>query len=420
MLEKNTKQVNAMIARIFMCCSGLILVMVACSLLGIFEFGRTYTWIVLIAGLVTAISPSLLIRVLPDHVLKYSTLVMAAVFIGILGINDHIGIYISYVLVPLLSCLYFEPDFVVKTGVFSYAVMAVSLYFGSFYKHEVLDLGMPRMHIFIAYLLGFTIEYLIAATVFYNLVKRARNMMEKCYSAEEENRMKTRVLSSVSHEIRTPMHAILGMAEVAMREDMSPKLRRYLGIIRSSAAGLLELIDGLLVFSRFEEPEPSAAGQGEPAETGKEGGLSVPEPDAWNKDPICSAEVKGAYRVLIVDDNEINREVLKALLEPYHFIMDEAENGQEAVTMAEKQQYGMIFMDSQMPVMSGKEACRAIRRRELSEGRHTPIVAITADAIAGVREELLAGGMDEYISKPVDSKKLAAVIEQYLCEAESA
>ena len=63
-----------------------------------------------------------------------------------------------------------------------------------------------------------------------------------CCSAEEENRMKTRVLSSVSHEIRTPIHAILGMAEVARREEMSPKLRRYLGIIRSSAAGLLELL----------------------------------------------------------------------------------------------------------------------------------------------------------------------------------
>ena len=122
--------------------------------------------------------------------------------------------------------------------------------------------------------------------------------------------------------------------------------------------------------------------------------------------------------MLIVDDNEINREVLKALLEPYHFIMDEAENGRQAVAMAEKQQYGMIFMDSQMPVMSGKEACRAIRLREFSEGRHTPVIAITADAIAGVREDLLAGGMDEYISKPVDSKKLAAVIEQYLCEKE--
>ena len=142
MLEKNTKQVNAMIARIFMRCSIMILVMVACSLLGIFEFGRTYTWIVLIAGLVTAISLSLLIRILPDHMMKYYTLVIAAMFIGILGINDHIGIYISYVLVPLLSCLYFEPDFVVKTSVFSYVVMAGSLYLSSFYKYAVVDLGM--------------------------------------------------------------------------------------------------------------------------------------------------------------------------------------------------------------------------------------------------------------------------------------
>lgn len=419
MLERNTKQVNAMIARIFARCSAVILVMVACSLLGIFEFGRIYTGIVLIAGLVTTISPSLLIRILPDHVMKYYTLTMAAVFIGILGINDHIGIYISYVLVPLLSCLYFEPDFVLRTGIFSYAIMAGSLYCGSFYKYEVLYLGMSRMHIFIAYLLGFTIEYLIAGAVFYDLVKRARNMMEKCYSAEEENRMKSRVLSSVSHEIRTPMNAILGMAEVAMREEMSPQLRKDIGIIRSSAEGLLGLIDGLLDFSRFEEQMSSAVLSDSTVRTDEKSVVSpemIEEADEnvqW-PDPISDAEVDGEHRVLIVDDNEINREVFKALLEPYHFRMDEAKNGLEAVAMAGKQQYDMIFMDSQMPVMCGGEACRRIRESEDKTKCHTPVIAITADAIAGTREELLAAGMDEYISKPVDSGKLAAVIEQYL------
>ena len=233
------------------------------------------------------------------------------------------------------------------------------------------------MHIVIAYLLGFTIEYLIIAAVFYNLVKRARNMMEKCYSAEEENRMKTRVLSSVSHEIRTPMHAILGMAEVAMREEMSPKLRKDIGIIRASAVGLLELIDGLLDYSRFEE---NMASEIIPEEAQKEN----------------------------VSDSELE------LWEPYHFTMDEAKNGLEAVTMAEKQQYDMIFMDSQMPVMSGGKACRKIRESECKTKCHTPVIAITADAIAGTREQLLAAGMDEYISKPVDSGKLATVIEQYL------
>lgn len=408
MLERNTMQVNAMIARIFMRCSAVILVMVACSLLGIFEFGRIYTGIVLIAGLVTTISPSLLIRILPDHVMKYYTLVMAAMFIGILGINDHIGIYITYILVPLLSCLYFEPDFVVKTAVFSYAVMAGSLYFASFYKYEVVYLGMPRMHIFIAYLLGFTIEYVIAAAVLCNLVKRARNMMEKCYSAEEENRMKSRVFSSVSHEIRTPMNAILGMSEVAMREEMSPGLRRYLEIIRSSAEGLLELLDGLLDLSRFEELTSRAVPYNA-VEHVKE-----PDPKTWETDPILEAKSREERRILIVDDNDINREVFRAILEPYHFTMEEAKDGLEAVSMAEKQHYDMIFMDSHMPVMNGGEACREIRKQEQAKKRHTPVIAITADAIAGTREKLLAAGMDEYISKPIDSKKLAAVIEQYL------
>lgn len=234
-----------------------------------------------------------------------------------------------------------------------------------------------------------------------------------------ENRMKSRVLSSVSHEIRTPMNAILGMAEVAMRKDMSPQLKKDIGIIRSSAEGLLGLIDGLLDYSRVEEHMASAVSPGSSVTKDEKSG---PNPEMMEEadknvqwqDPISDAETDGEHRVLIVDDNEINREVFKALLEPYHFMMDEAKNGLEAVTMAAKQQYDMIFMDSQMPVMSGGEACRKIRESECKTKCHTPVIAITADAIAGTRERLLAAGMDEYISKPVDSRRLAAVIEQYL------
>ena len=137
-------------------------------------------------------------------------------------------------------------------------------------------------------------------------------------------------------------------------------------------------------------------------------------PKTWETDPILEVRSREERRILIVDDNDINREVFRAILEPYHFTMEEARNGLEAVSMAEKQRYDMIFMDSHMPVMNGGEACREIRKQEQNKKRHTPVIAITADAIAGTREKLLAAGMDEYISKPIDSKKLAAVIEQYL------
>ena len=155
MLEKNTKQVNRMLARIYARCTAAILVLVLCSSLGIFEFGRNYTMLILVAGLLLAITPSILIRYLPDNVMKYYMLILVSIFIGILGTNNHIGVYITYILVPVFSCLYFEPHLVIKMGVFSYIVMAVSIYINSARTYEVVYMGMPRMHMFIALLLGF-------------------------------------------------------------------------------------------------------------------------------------------------------------------------------------------------------------------------------------------------------------------------
>ena len=101
------------------------------------------------------------------------------------------GVYITYVLVPILGCLYFEPELVIKTGIFSYLVMVAAVYINSAGTYDVLYLGRSRNQMFVAYTLGFTIEYVIVMAVLYDLVKRAKKMMEERYSAEEENRMKT-------------------------------------------------------------------------------------------------------------------------------------------------------------------------------------------------------------------------------------
>ena len=190
MLEKNMKQVNQLMTRIYRLCTVAILALVVCSWTGIFEFGQEYTMIILIAELIIAVTPGILIRFLPDRLLRDYMIFMAAVFIGILGTNNHIGVYITYVLVPILGCLYFEPELVIKTGIFSYLVMA-AVYINSAGTYDVLYLGRSRNQMFVAYTLGFTIEYVIVMAVLYDLVKRAKKMMEERYSAEEENRMKT-------------------------------------------------------------------------------------------------------------------------------------------------------------------------------------------------------------------------------------
>lgn len=82
--------------------------------------------------------------------------------------------------------------------------------------------------------------------------------------------------------------------------------------------------------------------------------------------------------------------------------------------MSAKTAYNLILMDSHMPVMNGEEATALIRKRENTSGHHTPIIALTADAISGVREHLLQCGMDDYIEKPIDSGVLFKTLRKYL------
>lgn len=630
MLEKNTKQVNCMMTRLFAAGSGAVLVLVLLSHLGIFEFGRRYTEVIFIAGLITAISPRILIHFVSDNVMRYLMMISVSLFIGVLGTSNHIGVYITYALVPIFSCLYFDPGFTVKMSIVSYLIMVVSVYINSAGKFEVVYLGRPRLQMAIAYILGFTIEFVVVCGILYFLVKRARQMMEERYSAEEQNRMKSEFLSSVSHEIRTPMNAIIGMAEVALRKDMDEDLRHYLTIIKSSSTGLLEIVNDILDLSKVEagkfaimetvystkmladdikvivdarnidkkipisyhvqedmppylcgdvvrirqvvlnfasnaikytdsgciditigctysstlptlptngkndgkderkNKEKNAVltcsvadtGQGIREEDigqlftmynqldkrknyGKEGtgiGLALckhfieqmggrirvesqygkgsvfsfelPQKVVTDEEEIAKLESSnkteqsrfqqnGASdeirsftatdaKILLVDDNDINREVVKAMLEPLLLSIDEAEDGKEAVEMAKQTRYDLILMDSHMPVMNGEEATREIRKlneygseygseyeaksgSELkdvqvesglqnvqvlsSKKRHrVPIIALTADAIAGVRERLLSCGMDDYIVKPVDESVLFQTLRRYLPE----
>lgn len=621
MFEKNTKQVNRIMAKLFAVATLAILILVIFSYLGIFEFGKEYTLIILIAGLIITLSPSILIHYLSDNAMRYYMIILAAIFIGVLGTNNHIGVYITYALVPVYSCLYFEPAFTIKSSILAYISMVISVYVNSASKYEVVYQERPRMQIAIAYILGFTIEYVIVCVILYFVVRRAKQMMEERYSAEAENRMKSEFLSKMSHEIRTPMNAIIGMSDVALRKDMDDELRHYITIIKSSSTGLLEIINDILDLSKVEAGKVSIitdtystqalvdditaiidarnidkkvpiyyhiqkemppylegdvvrikqvmlnyasnaikytssgqidvtircgvykdnpreknelailtftvkdTGQGIRKEDlsqlfkmygqvdskknyGKEGtgiGLaiskyfieemggtvrvdstygkgstfsfmlpqklvsapaldertgcdtasvsskentsdidtvSISSKEIQNKSDTTFTQSDKTYtgisdtsspqalsrlqesdffaftapdsRILLVDDNDINREVVKAMLEPIHLIIDEACDGQEAVNMSAKTAYALILMDSHMPVMNGEEATALIRKREKVSGQHTPIIALTADAISGVREHLLQCGMDDYIEKPIDSGVLFKTLKKYL------
>jgi CheY-like chemotaxis protein len=119
-------------------------------------------------------------------------------------------------------------------------------------------------------------------------------------------------------------------------------------------------------------------------------------------------------KVLVVDDNQINLMLAEELLKNYSIETDTAENGEDALLKTKDQPYDIIFMDHMMPIMDGIEATRRIRRNADNSNRATPIIALTANAVQGMREFFLANQMDDYVSKPIDIDELTRVIQKWL------
>ena len=119
-------------------------------------------------------------------------------------------------------------------------------------------------------------------------------------------------------------------------------------------------------------------------------------------------------RVLIVDDNEINLDVSEALFEPIGMHIDKAKDGIEAVSRVRENEYDLIMSDYFTPVMDGVKATKIIREMTDNPNQNIPIIALTADAVSGVKEKLTNAGMNDFISKPVDIKAAYYKIKYWL------
>ncbi len=121
-----------------------------------------------------------------------------------------------------------------------------------------------------------------------------------------------------------------------------------------------------------------------------------------------------ALRVLLVEDNEVNRLLAAALLGRRGWTVREAANGREALAALEAEEFDVVLMDVQMPDLDGLEATRILRERERERGGHVPVVGLTAHAMKGDRELCLAAGMDGYVAKPVEAAELYGAVEEGL------
>jgi CheY-like chemotaxis protein len=137
--------------------------------------------------------------------------------------------------------------------------------------------------------------------------------------------------------------------------------------------------------------------------------LLSPEPP-----PVPTARTPG-LRILLAEDNPVNQEVARQILQRLGHHVEVAADGHAALVALEKAGRGtfdLVLMDVQMPVMGGLEATAAIRDAERASGTHLPIIALTAHAMHGDRERYLEAGMDGYVTKPIDGAELTRIIDQ--------
>ena len=126
---------------------------------------------------------------------------------------------------------------------------------------------------------------------------------------------------------------------------------------------------------------------------------------------IYRASLPGAH-ILLVEDNPINQELASDMLSSAGVVLRMAENGQEALDWLERESFDLVLMDCQMPVMDGYAATRALRQRP--QWRDLPVVAMTANAMVGDREKVMAAGMNDHIAKPIKVDELFATVARWI------
>ena len=153
-------------------------------------------------------------------------------------------------------------------------------------------------------------------------------------------------------------------------------------------------------------------------------GVNAPEDHPSRQPSVAGLSELPPLRILLAEDSIPNQKLAVGLLTKWGHAVTVANNGQEAVqlwlTPPDSSPFDVILMDVQMPEMDGFEATAAIREQEQSLGRHTPIVAMTAHAMKGDREQCLANGMDGYVAKPIRQQELVSVLRETVLGHKSA
>ncbi|HEX9212426.1 MAG TPA: ATP-binding protein [Bradyrhizobium sp.] len=248
----------------------------------------------------------------------------------------------------------------------------------------------------------------------------------------DEKRIRQVLLNLLSNAVKFTPHGSVRLRVGGSQESGEPRLRfavtdTGIGIPDSAKGRLFKEFSqgdasinrrfggtglGLAISKRLIEAMGGAIGVISTPGTGStfwfEIPLHVAEAPAEAEQAASVQDAETALRILVVEDMAVNQKVAKGMLRSLGHMVDIAEDGEAALAKVESRPYDLIFMDMQMPRMNGLEATAAIRA--LKSGKSIPIVAMTANVFATDRDTCLAGGMDDFVGKPINVPDLAAAI----------
>ncbi len=227
--------------------------------------------------------------------------------------------------------------------------------------------------------------------------------------AEAAGKAKSLFLANISHEIRTPMNGIVGFTNLMGASELNNKQKELNDAIKASCNSLIGLVNNILDFSKIESKnfqidrdifDDNTTLHNMPS---NEFALEKNNADGFDKK---NSNENKSYKILIAEDDAISRLLVKAICDKNGWNITMARNGVELLEIYKKEKFDIILMDGQMPLMDGFEAASIIRDIEKKSKTKIPIIAITACALKEEQEKFIAAGMDDYISKPIESETL--------------
>ncbi len=245
--------------------------------------------------------------------------------------------------------------------------------------------------------------------------------------------VKAKFLTYLSHEMKTPINAILGYSEQIMSSNLDEATRKNAENIYGSATRLnkffTSVIDEAITHNEYDKDTEvvfNSDGFDIVAHSAEGMPPGMRPPVAEEKSPVISSSSilsdslhrfgykrdSAQYKILCVDDNELNMELLLKILKNFGFTTDTAVNGLEAIDKVKKNSYDLILMDHMMPGMDGIDAMHILRNEGLCD--LTPIIVVTANAVKGEKEKYLKEGFDSYVPKPFSGGSILRVIGKYL------